>query len=59
MRNINELKDIADKLYNEYGSGLHWVITRAEKAESGNWILSVHEEKKQPKKEGAKNDSNK
>ena len=56
---MNELKDIADKLYNEYGNGLHWVISMAEKTESGNWILSVHEEKKQPKKEGAKNDSNK
>jgi len=56
---MNELKDIADKLYNEYGSGLHWVITRAEKSENGSWVLVIHSDEKKQKKEGAKNDSNK
>ena len=61
---MNELQDIADKLYNKYGNDGHWVITRAEKTDQGSWVLVIHEEKKQPKKaeakkEGAKNDNNK
>ena len=58
---MNELKDIADKLYSKYSTDeLHWVITRAEKTESGSWVLVIHrEEKKQTKKAEGKNDNNK
>ena len=37
----NELKDIVDKLYNQYGSDLHWEIKKAEKQQSGSWFLEI------------------
>lgn len=59
---MNELLDIADKLYNKYGSGKHWEIVKAEKIghyenETDGWVLTI-----QPAKEendgGAENESN-
>lgn len=38
--NENELIDIADKLLDKYGCGLHWDIVKAEKTETG-WNLTV------------------
>lgn len=50
---MNELLDIADKLFNKYGSGKQWEIVKAEKTENG-WNLTV-----QPTKDGgAANESN-
>ena len=48
-----ELVDIAEKLFNRYGSGKHWEIVKAEKPENG-WNLTI-----QPTKEngGAANES--
>lgn len=52
---MNELLDIANKLYDEYSCGRQWEIVKAEKTENG-WNLTV-----QPKEEkdgGAENESN-
>ena len=37
---MNELNDIVKKLADEYGSGLHWQVTKAVKTEHG-WELIV------------------
>ena len=38
--NENELLDIAEKLLDKYGRGLHWNTVKAEKTETG-WNLTV------------------
>lgn len=44
----NELKDIVDKLYNEYGSsGKHWEVTIASRLEKGEWTITIREIKKE------------
>lgn len=54
---MNELSDIVDKLYNKYGTDLHWEVLKAEKADSGNWVLLVRKTEVK-ESEGAKNDNN-
>lgn len=59
---MNELLDIARKLYDEYGSGKHWEIVKAEKIghyedEQDGWTITVKPAKEKP--EGAENESNK
>lgn len=51
--NEYELVDIAEKLFDRYGSGKRWEIVKAEKTENG-WNLTI-----QPVKEngGAANES--
>lgn len=54
----NELLDIANKLHNEYGSGKHWEIVKAEKTESG-WNLTVQPTATEEEKDGGTaNESN-
>lgn len=57
---MNELLDIARKLYDEYGSGEHWEIVKAEKTghyenETDGWIITIKPVKKDG---GAANESN-
>lgn len=56
----SELQEIAEKLGDEYGSGRHYEIIKAEKTglledEVDGWRLEIRE----IKREGAKNASNK
>lgn len=55
---MNELLNIARRLYDEYGSGNHWEIVKAEKTENG-WNLTVQLIETNEKKDGgAANESN-
>lgn len=37
----NELKDIILKLEDQFCAGSHWQVLKAEKADSGNWVLVI------------------
>lgn len=57
---MSELLDIARKLYDEYGSGEHWEIVKAEKTghyedETDGWTITIKPVKKDG---GAANESN-
>lgn len=55
---MNELLDIAEKLFNKYGSGKRWEIVKAEKTENV-WNLTIQPtETKEEKDGGAANESN-
>lgn len=59
---MNELLDITRKLYDEYGSGKHWEIVKAEKIghyenETDGWTLTIQPVKEE-KDGGAANESN-
>jgi len=59
---MNELLDIADKLFDKFGSGKHWEIVKAEKNgrykdETAGWLLTIQPAKEE-KDGGAANESN-
>lgn len=61
---MNELLDIADKLFDKYGSGKHWEIVKAEKIghyedETDGWTLTIQPATEEEKNGGAANESNK
>ena len=51
----SELQDLLRKLNDEYGSGIHWDIVKAEQYDEGDWILRVRDSSKK-KNEGAENE---
>lgn len=60
---MNELLDIADKLFNKYGNGKHWEIVKAEKIghyenEIDGWVITIQPVKELEKDGGAANESN-
>lgn len=48
-----QLHDIIEKLYDEYGSGLHWEVVEASKANTNEWVVTVVPATIEKEKKGA------
>ncbi len=48
-----QLHDIIEKLYDEYGSGLHWEVVEASKTNANKWVVTVVPATIEKEKKGA------